>query len=73
MISKIYDPMGTISSFVIKLFMQKLCEHGIDWNYDLPYIVREKFKNWYAKIKSLQNYEISISRRYFVNILKLDF
>ena len=71
--AKIYDPMGIISPFVIrvKFLMQELWEQGIDWDSALPYTLTEKFKIWYSEIKDLENFEIS--RRYFVNNSKLDF
>ena len=58
--AKLYDPMGIIFPFVIriKFLMQELQEQDIDCDSALLYTLTEKFKICYSEIKELKNYEL---------------
>lgn len=66
-VAKCYDSFRLLSSFVIriKILMQEMCEHEIDWDSALPDALIEKFVKRYCEIKHLRNFEILIS--YFAN------
>ena len=64
-ICAIYDPMGILSPFVVKLKMllQELCTSKIDWDCKLPAELRDK---WYTLVEEIRDgTSISITRCYF--------
>lgn len=66
-IAKIYDPVGFISPFVIriKFLMQELWKLGLDWDTELPDKLCKEFKEWCLEVKELLN--LHIPRKYFLN------
>ncbi|XP_042900642.1 uncharacterized protein [Parasteatoda tepidariorum] len=59
-ISKIFDPCGFISPFVVraKIIMQEIWERGLKWDEDLPSDLVKKWKKWCSEIADLDNYVI---------------
>lgn len=59
-ISKIFDPCGLISPFVIrvKILMQELWERGIKWDENLPNDLEKKWKTWCLELADLEGFAI---------------
>lgn len=70
-IGAIYDPMGILSPFVVKLKMllQELCTSKIDWDCKLPAELCDK---WYTLVEEIRDgTSISIPRCYFEGVSSL--
>lgn len=58
----LFDPLGFLSPFIIrvKVIMQELWTHGLDWDDPLPEQYNKKVKNWFGELVDLQ--EIKVQR-----------
>ena len=67
-LSRLYDPMGIISPFVLKakILFQTIWRQGHDWDQQLPIELSEEFQKWLEDSKCLV--DLKFSRAYFPNI-----
>ena len=65
--AKIFDPLGALSPFVIKLksLFQQMCIEKVDWDEELQGEFRLKYFNMISELQDLQR--ISLPRCYFKN------
>ena len=65
--AKIFDPLGALSPFVIKLkaLFQQMCVEKVDWDEELQGEFRLKYFNMISELQDLQR--ISLPRCYFKN------
>ena len=62
--SRIYDPMGWVSPYIIqvKILIQQMWERGVEWDETLPPDLQEKWLKWLQEIYLLD--KITIPRKY---------
>ncbi|GFU93038.1 DUF1758 domain-containing protein [Trichonephila clavipes] len=67
-VGRIFDPIGILSPFVIKLkcLLQELWTLGVEWDSELPPKLRHKWQQWSSEAEGLT--EIKIPRFYLGNI-----
>ncbi|GFX74723.1 integrase catalytic domain-containing protein [Trichonephila clavipes] len=67
-VGRIFDPIGILSPFVIKLkcLLQELWTLGVEWDSELPPKLRHKWQQWNSEAEGLT--EIKIPRFYLGNI-----
>ena len=61
---RLYDPMGWITPYVVrvKLLLQSLWEHGLEWDENIPAHLEKKWRMWVEELKDINSVEIP--RRY---------
>ncbi|GBN22525.1 hypothetical protein AVEN_257255-1 [Araneus ventricosus] len=66
-VAKIFDPVGFISPFVIrvKCLLQQLWELGLDFDDAVPQRVRQNWLEWCAEVETLKSF--SLKRTLFSN------
>ena len=67
-LSRLYDPMGIISPFILiaKILFQNIWRQGFDWDQQLTEELAGKFQNWLEDSKCLV--DLKFSRAFFPNI-----
>lgn len=66
MAAKLFDPVGYITPFIIriKILMQAIWKKGLDWDQELPSDLGESFKNWCAEVYHLDS--VCVNRPYLL-------
>ncbi|KAM7302220.1 uncharacterized protein ISCGN_017737 [Ixodes scapularis] len=54
--ARIFDPLGFLSPYVIrvKILFQRIWQHGLGWDEELPEALRQEWTTWCAELKDLQ-------------------
>ncbi|XP_040066702.1 uncharacterized protein LOC120840312 [Ixodes scapularis] len=53
--ARIFDPLGFLSPYVIrvKILFQRIWQHGLGWDEELPEALRQEWTTWCAELKDL--------------------
>merc|ERR1711872_907591 len=67
-LSRIFDPLGFISPYILKakVLFQKICRLGLDWDDPLPKEFDDEFQAWLKDSRKLNDLEIQ--RPYFPHV-----
>ena len=60
MVSRIYDPLGLVTPFVLpaKVLLQELYRKRLDWDSTIPDSDRKQWQSWRQELQNLENLKI---------------
>ena len=59
-VASVFDPMGLVSPFVLlgKQILQEACAAGLDWDDELPDLLKQRYKDWCDQHQELSSITI---------------